>query len=138
MNKPKSILKYRPENNVNYKDTSISTINPPRSSWLARLQSKIYSQTDILQDENDGDNPLLIPKQDLKRVTFSVGNLTTEHSFFSDDIPRDELYEKQKGDTVAKQQTLQVADLANHYDHACIQREEGCIDRFRNLLRTSR
>ncbi|KAL9546751.1 hypothetical protein PS6_007499 [Mucor atramentarius] len=140
MNKPKSILKYRPENNINYKDTSITAINPPpRTSWLSRLHSKIYSQTDISQDENDGDNPLLLAKQDLKRVTFSVGNLTTEYPFCSDDIPRDELYEKQKTDAAAaKQQTPQVTDLANHYDHACIQREEGCIDRFRNLLRKSR
>ncbi|EPB83038.1 hypothetical protein HMPREF1544_10221 [Mucor circinelloides 1006PhL] len=140
MNKPKSILKYRPENNINYKDTSITAINPPpRTSWLSRLHSKIYSQTDISQDENDGDNPLLLAKQDLKRVTFSVGNLTTEHPFCSDDIPRDELYEKQKTDAAAtKQQTPQVTDLANHYDHACIQREEGCIDRFRNLLRRNR
>ncbi|GAN04490.1 hypothetical protein MAM1_0065d03950 [Mucor ambiguus] len=140
MNKPKSILKYRPESNINYKDTSITAINPPpRTSWLSRLHSKIYSQTDISQDENDTDNPLLLAKQDLKRVTFSVGNLTTEHPFCSDDIPRDELYEKQKSDAAAaKQQTPQVTDLANHYDHACIQREEGCIDRFRSLLRKSR
>ncbi|KAL0143139.1 hypothetical protein V8B55DRAFT_1474661 [Mucor lusitanicus] len=140
MNKPKSILKYRPENNINYKDTSITAINPPpRTSWLSRLHSKIYSQTDIAQDENDADNPLLLAKQDLKRVTFSVGNLITEHPFCSDDIPRDELYEKQKSDAaIAKQQAPQVTDLANHYDHACIQREEGCIDRFRNLLRRSR
>ncbi|CEP15772.1 hypothetical protein [Parasitella parasitica] len=138
MNKPKSILKYRPENNINYKDSKIPAIAPQRSSWLSRLQSKIYAQTDILQEENDGDNPLLLAKQDLKRVTFSVGNLTIEHPFYSNDIPRDEIYEKQKSNAVFGQQSQTVADLANHYDHACIQREEGCIDRFRNLLKKSR
>ncbi|KAI8642699.1 hypothetical protein BD408DRAFT_443243 [Parasitella parasitica] len=138
MNKPKSILKYRPENNINCKDNMIATITSPRSSWLSRLQSKIYAQTDISQEENDGDNPLLLAKQELKRVTFSVCNLIIEHPFYSNDKPRDEVYEKKKSNTVTRQQSQQVTDLANHYDHACIQREEGCIDRFRSLLRKSR
>lgn len=132
MNKPKSILKYKPENNVN----NTAAINKPRpTSWLSRLQSKIYSQQNN-QDDCDGDNPLLIAKQDLKRVTFSVGNLITEHPFCSDDTPIDETFQEQK-----KQNTTtpkHITDLESYYEHACVQREEPCLDRLRKILKSNR
>lgn len=140
MNKPKSILKFKAENN-NANDAPIPT-RTTSASWLSRLQSKLYSQNNInYEEDKDGDNPLLIAKQDLKRVTFPIGNFIIEHPFCSDDSPRDESYEKKKKELLEQQQRdrkLEVADLSSHYEHACIQREEGCIDRFRNILKASR
>lgn len=140
MNKPKSILKYKAENNINY-DAPIPT-KTTSASWLSRLQSKLYTQANANNEEDkDGDNPLLIAKQDLKRVTFPIGNLIIEHPFCSEDSPRDESYEKKKKELLEQQQRnkkLEIADLSGHYEHACIQREEGCIDRFRNILKANR
>lgn len=150
--RPKSILKYRPECNI---DTPLSPIpttakNNNNSSWFSRLQSKLYSNSNSNINEEDTEEykrSLTLPKQDLRKVTFSVGNLVTEHPFYFGDSPRDEEYEKEKQAAAAaaaamarlkELKTLEVVDLASHYEHACIQREEGTIDRFRNILRASR
>ncbi|KAI8090810.1 hypothetical protein BDF21DRAFT_412217 [Thamnidium elegans] len=136
MSRPKSILKYRPESNI-----ELSTVIPP-TSWFSRLQSKLYSNTTPNEEETEEyQKSLSLPKHDLRKVTFSVGNLTVEHPFCSQDSPRDEEYEKEKqaADILKKlQQANEVIDLPNHYEHACIQREEYVIDRFRDILRTSR
>lgn len=149
--RPKSILKYRPECNI---DTPLSpiptttTATNSNNSWFSRLQSKLYSNTNASINEEDTEEykrSLTLPKQDLRKVTFSVGNLVTEHPFYFGDSPRDEEYEKEKQAAAAaamaklkELKTLEVVDLAGHYEHACIQREEGTIDRFRNILRASR
>jgi hypothetical protein len=146
--RPKSILKYRPEISL----TAVPTPTPTTSStWLSRIQSKIYSTTHSDGNEQDTEEykrSLTLPKQDLRRVTFSVDNLTTEYPFCSDDSPRDEEYEKEKqaaaatkkssGGSTRNLENIQVLDLANHYEHACILREEGAVDRFRNILKSSR
>lgn len=138
--RPKSILKYKPENNI---EIVSSPLPSPTTSWFSRLQSKLYS-SNLNNNEEDSEEykkSLLLPKQDLRKVTFSVGNLTIEHFFCSQDSPRDEEYEKEKQAAVVLkklQDTNQVLDLASHYEHACIQREEGVIDRFRNILKASR
>jgi hypothetical protein len=144
--RPKSILKYRPESNI---DTPLQTTNntttttAATSSWFSRLQSKIYSNSNLNVNEEDTEEykrSLTLPKQDLRKVTFSVGNLITEHPFYSGDSPRDEEYEKEKKAAAAaiNLNSMEVVDLSNHYEHACIQREEGTINRFRDILRASR
>lgn len=134
MSKPKSILKYKPENNIN--SVTINNNRPQPTSWLSRLQSKIYSQQNN-QDDCDGDNPLLIAKQDLKRVTFSVGNLITEHPFCSDDTPLDETFQEQKKHIIATT-PKHVTDLESYYEHACVLREEPCLDRLRTSIKTNK
>lgn len=136
MSRPKSILKYRPESNLEL------PLSIPSSTWFSRLQSKLYSNTITNEEETEEyQRSLSLPKHDLRKVTFSVGNLTIEHPFCSQDSPRDEEYEKEKqANEILKklQQANEVIDLPNHYEHACIQREEYIIDRFRDILKTSR
>ncbi|KAI8097900.1 uncharacterized protein B0P05DRAFT_522536 [Gilbertella persicaria] len=149
MSKPKSILKLRPEiNNNTSKPTIVSPTRPASgTNWLSRLQSKLYSQQFInhnnSEDTNEPDleNPLLFIKQDLKRVTFPIGNLATEFPFYSDDSPRDETFEKfkkQREQQPLVEPAVVVSELTSQYEHACIQREQVCIDRFRNILKESR
>lgn len=149
--RPKSILKYRPEI-PSSSSISATTTATTGSSWLSRIQSKLYSTHANYNDQDNEEykRSLTLPKQDLRRVTFSVGNLTTEFPFFSDESPRDEEYEREKQAAAAlvaarksctssrNLENIEVLDLSNHYEHACILREEGTIDRFRNILRTSR
>ncbi|KAI7899019.1 uncharacterized protein BX663DRAFT_522862 [Cokeromyces recurvatus] len=129
MNKPtKSILKYKPEANNSF---PLQQQQQPQS-WLSRLQSKLYNSNHSLHHDN---NPLLLAKQDLKRVTFSVGNLTTEHCFFTDDSPRDESFEHQKQKGNMPTEEITPVRLVNHYEHACIQAEEGILERFQMILK---
>lgn len=137
MNKPKSILKYKPESNIHAAAAATTVIKPQNTSWLSRLQSKIYSQQHN-QEECEGDNPLLIAKQDLKRVTFSVGNLITEHLFCSDDTPFDETFQEQKkAAPTLPNKNKPITDLEAYYEHACVQREEACIERLRKILKST-
>ncbi|KAI9475518.1 MAG: hypothetical protein EXX96DRAFT_573622 [Benjaminiella poitrasii] len=130
MNKPvKSILKYKPETKS---PPSTVTTAPIQQSWFSRLQSKLYNHP----VPHDDDNPLLLAKQDLKRVTFSVGHLTTEYCFFADDSPQDESMDRQE--TSAKTEEWTTSKLADHYDHACIQSEEGCLQPFRAMLKQAK
>jgi len=105
------------------------------TSWLSRIQSKLLLQN--TQEEDEHNKAILLPKQDLKKVTFSIGHLTTEHPFSSDESPRDELYEKQKNENRLNPQE-DIIDLPTYYNHACIQREESAMDSVRNILRCGR
>ncbi|KAG0880707.1 hypothetical protein G6F15_008351 [Rhizopus arrhizus] len=65
-----------------------------------------------------------------------IGNLIEEHSFASDDSPRDVEYEKERQLRKKIREELTQSHLAAYYDHACIQRDgEGVIDKFRAVLR---
>ncbi|RCI00768.1 hypothetical protein CU097_012597 [Rhizopus azygosporus] len=133
--RPKSILKYRPENQR--PTTSTSPITPVAHSWLSRIQSKILSPPN--EENQEREDGVSLRKHDLKRVTFSVGNLIEEHSFAFDDSPRDVEYEKERQLRNKIQQELTHVRLADYYDHACIQRDgEGVIDQFRHILRHCR
>ncbi|KAI8978434.1 hypothetical protein BDB01DRAFT_799847 [Pilobolus umbonatus] len=123
--RPKSILKCKQECDVVH--------TPSTTSWLSRIQSKLLLQSTQDEDEH---NRLMLPKQDLKKVTFSIGNLTTEHFFSSDESPRDEVFEKQKEENKLNPQE-DVIDLTSYYDHACIQREENVMDSFRSVLKNN-
>ncbi|KAI8373984.1 hypothetical protein EDC96DRAFT_9975 [Choanephora cucurbitarum] len=149
MSNPKSILKFRPEINATVPKPIVASPTRPASgsNWLSRIQSKLYSQQFVSHSnsedtsEPDLENPLLFVKQDLKRVTFPISNMATEFPFYSDDSPRDETFEKFK-----KQRELEpvpeppvlLSELTSQYEHACIRREEVCIDRFRALLKENR
>ncbi|KAI8370912.1 hypothetical protein BD560DRAFT_434745 [Blakeslea trispora] len=147
MNSPKSILKFRPEINTTVSKPAVVSPTRPTSgsNWLSRIQSKLYSQQFINNSDDtsepDLENPLLFVKQDLKRVTFPISNMATEFPFYSDDSPRDETFEKFK-----KQRELEpvpeppvvMSELTSQYEHACIRREEVCIDRFRAILKENR
>ncbi|KAI9279353.1 hypothetical protein BY458DRAFT_502804 [Sporodiniella umbellata] len=128
--RPKSILRERP-----VAIRIVESPTPVSSSWLSRIQSKILSPA--YEDEpEDQDDCVSLRKHDLKRVTFSVGNLTEEHSFASDDSPRDVEYEKERQLRKKIRQELTQSHLAAYYDHACIERDgEGVIDQFRAILR---
>lgn len=122
MNKnPKGILKQT--NNIQPVDN-----DNKRNSWLSRLQTKIYTQITTQQDQEQ-DNPLLIEKQSLKRVTFSLDNLFEEHTFSLDDTPS--TYQQ------AQKKITHVSDLYTYYEHACIERQEACIDHLRSILRSN-
>ena len=147
MNNPKSILKLRPEINATVSKPAVVSPTRPTSgsNWLSRIQSKLYSQQFINNSDDtsepDLENPLLFVKQDLKRVTFPISNMATDFPFYSDDSPRDETFEKFK-----KQRELEpvseppvvMSELTSQYEHACIRREEVCIDRFRAILKENR
>ncbi|KAI8991652.1 hypothetical protein BDF20DRAFT_984278 [Mycotypha africana] len=181
ISRPRSILKYKPEvNSIYYTSTGVTATLPDSSrpqthSWLTRLQKKINPNSFGRNDDNERDSnsssPSLIPKQKLKRVSFSVSQLVTEHTFSStdyNDIPAtiDTDIEEDK-DNVEKDDTnrntiiapgnkkkkhmpvssktkakgtqvLKATELATYYEQACIQQEESCIDRFRNILKASR
>ncbi|KAI8874776.1 hypothetical protein K501DRAFT_92103, partial [Backusella circina FSU 941] len=135
MSELKSILKPRVENKNTVRHTTTNN-----NSWFSRLQSRLH------QGEDDENNlVILLQKHDLKKVSFSVGNLTTEHWFCCNDSPRDEKYEQQlkeeqqqRKDNALLKQQVDMKDLASFYEHACIQREESVLEYFRNILRRNR
>jgi hypothetical protein len=133
MGELKSILKPRVENKNTGRHTTTNS-----NSWFSRLQSRLH------QGEDDENNPvILLQRHDLKKVSFSVGNLTTEHWFCYNDSPKDEKYEQQLKEEqnsapIKTQQLVDMKDLATFYEHACIQREESIFEYFRNILRTNR
>jgi hypothetical protein len=129
MNQPKSILKHR-----TYDTASTSPVfTTTASSWFSKIQSKFTYQI-IKDDETSKNTSVQLSRNSLKRVSFSVNHLTTEHSFCCDESPRDETIQRQ-----TKQQAhIALTDLPDYYEHACIQQEQGVIERFRSSLRASR
>ncbi|ORX46078.1 RNI-like protein [Hesseltinella vesiculosa] len=114
MNDKKSILKVTP----------LPTISPTASksnSWLSRLQSKIVPAYDA--------SPAPLRRQDLKRVTFCVDHLTTEHMLDDQEPPNH---------VVASPATASddFVSLLHCYERACRLREEKAWSHFMQLLQT--
>ena len=134
------------------------------SSWLTRIQSKLYSSTD------DPYAVPALPRQELKRVTFSVRKLTTEYILYNnnngpddiladmspnssclqpfeeeeqndnlDDNDEDDQNENSMNDNNQKQEENQFScrELPKYYERACRLREEQPLDSFMELLRSS-
>ncbi|KAI7868345.1 hypothetical protein BDF14DRAFT_585773 [Spinellus fusiger] len=104
----KSILKKAPHTDA-----------PPPSSWLSRIQSKLYATSD------DTYGVMTLSKAHLRRVTFPVNRLTTHRTFHSNDMTTH--------DVVAEKTTRE--DVPDYYEQACCMREEPVLDRFLDVLR---
>lgn len=129
----KSILKAPPS----------TASNGATASWLARIHSKLYTPDDV---------PTL-PRRDLKRVTFSVSKLTTEHVFGGDNDDTDNNDqdeddsndlddnveggpEQQHVDSALTLKENHCRELPKYYEWACRLREEQPLDRFMDALRS--
>lgn len=114
----KSILKAQPS----------TASNGTTTSWFARIQSKLYTSDDV---------PIL-PRRDLKRVTFSVSKLTTEHVFGDESIALDDHEEELEpnDDTALTLKENQCRELPKYYEWACRLREEQPLERFMDVLRS--
>ncbi|KAI8882530.1 RNI-like protein [Backusella circina FSU 941] len=129
MSQPKSILKHR-VNNIS--STSSPILTNTATSWFSKIQSKFTNQINK-EDETNNTGSVQLSRNSLKRVSFSVNHLTTEHAFCCDESPRDETIERHR-----QEPHITLTDLPDYYEHACIQHEEGVIERFRTSLRASR
>jgi hypothetical protein len=94
------------------------------SSWLTRIQSR-------LSTPQQDDSIIQLQRQDLKRVTFSMGRLTTEHLLFDHDSDA----------TTTSSDTPTPVDDYTHslplcYEKACRLREEKQWPLFMDLLQT--
>ncbi|KAI9249732.1 hypothetical protein BDA99DRAFT_523496 [Phascolomyces articulosus] len=121
------------------------------SSWLTRIQSKLYSSTD------DPYAVPALPRQELKRVTFSVRKLTTEYILYNNNSPTDDILadlspqssslqppeEEQEENVIDQEEEAQdknqfsCRELPKYYERACRLREEQPLDSFMDLLRSS-
>ncbi|ORZ25960.1 hypothetical protein BCR42DRAFT_401293 [Absidia repens] len=111
-------------------NTNIST-QASSSSWLTRIQSKIFTA-----QPDDGN--LQLQRRDLKRVTFSMGYLTTEHLHHNDILDNED-----KKRTESCCSTFESTDFADYsfslphcYEKACRLREEKEWPLFMNMLQT--
>ncbi|OAD70206.1 hypothetical protein PHYBLDRAFT_76196, partial [Phycomyces blakesleeanus NRRL 1555(-)] len=125
MTSPKSILKQlNPSNPIGLQS----------SSWLSRIQSKIYSTP--LDDPNAA---ITLPRQELKRVTFSVSKLTSERIFYSgDDVPEEDSTQTDLKEATLADEDIKLdpsQELPKYYEKACRMREEPVLDRFLDVLR---
>ncbi|KAI7876183.1 RNI-like protein [Lichtheimia hyalospora FSU 10163] len=117
----KSILKAPPS----------TASNGTTASWFARIHSKLYTPDDV---------PIL-PRRDLKRVTFSVSKLTTEHVFGESDDDSNQLDNSMEEpepnvDSVLTLKENHCRELPKYYEWACRLREEQPLDRFMDVLRS--
>ncbi|KAI8097318.1 uncharacterized protein BX664DRAFT_326113 [Halteromyces radiatus] len=104
----KSILRKPTTNNNNNNNNS--------SSWLSRIQSKLSQQDDT---------HFQLQRQDLKRVSFSMGHLTTEHTF-----------DEEENDNKQLSSDLETPFLPHCYERACRLREEKEWPFFMEILQT--
>ncbi|KAI9032742.1 hypothetical protein CLU79DRAFT_830579 [Phycomyces nitens] len=121
---PKSILKQL---------NPSSPIGLQSSSWLSRIQSKIYSTA--LDDPN---TIITLPRQELKRVTFSVSKLTSERIFYSGDDPEETPTQPDLKEATLADEDIRLdpsQELPKYYEKACRMREEPVLDRFLDVLR---
>ncbi|KAG0165713.1 hypothetical protein DFQ30_008091 [Apophysomyces sp. BC1015] len=106
------------------------------SSWLSRIQSKLYSTA-----ADDLAVPSL-PRQELRRVTFRVRQLTTEHILYSPDDSTAAAAAAAKENSQPKAQLSQdefidcSLELPKYYERACRMREEPPLDPFMDILRS--
>ncbi|KAI8138291.1 hypothetical protein BJV82DRAFT_631768 [Fennellomyces sp. T-0311] len=106
------------------------------TSWLTRIQSKLYSSVD------DPYAVPALPRQDLKRVTFSVRKLTTEYILYSaddkDDMLTDASQQSQSSSSEDDEpDESRCRELPKYYERACRLREEQPLESFMDLLRSS-
>ncbi|KAI9488697.1 hypothetical protein BDB00DRAFT_847025 [Zychaea mexicana] len=129
------------------------------SSWLTRIQSKLYYSS------TDGSDPYAVPalpRQELKRVTFSVRKLTTEYILYNNVDDKDDMLtdtsqqsspsqttfidDQQQGDDNDNDQfdtnyqstsISSCRELPKYYERACRLREEQPLESFMDLLRSS-
>ncbi|KAI8067748.1 hypothetical protein BC940DRAFT_300368 [Gongronella butleri] len=115
MNDIKSILK------VNAAAPAAPSKAAGSSSWLSRLQSKLVSGADS--------GPVPLRRHDLKRVTFCVDHLTTEH-------PLDEQEPPNRIAVAAPPANDDTVSLLHCYERACRLREERAWSQFMRLLQS--
>lgn len=101
--------------------SSTSTGHSSSSSWLSRIQSKLYSGSD---------DSFALHRQELRRVTFSVRNLTTEHILSNND-------EVVPTETQHKMEEIGCKELPKYYEKACRLHEAPVMDYFAKLLRAN-
>ncbi|KAI7860953.1 hypothetical protein BDC45DRAFT_493176 [Circinella umbellata] len=130
------------------------------SSWFTRIQSKLYSSTD------DPYAVPALPRQELKRVTFSVRKMTTEYILYNNNNGPDDILadmspnssslqpfeeEEEQNDNFDENENrindnnnqkqedkpFSCRELPKYYERACRLREEQPLDSFMELLRSS-
>lgn len=106
------------------------------SSWLSRIQSKIYTTSD------DAFAVPALPRQDLKRVSFSVSKLTTEYLLYdADDDDSSTLSKQQQPQPSHNDEPTDSTALAKqlplYYERACRLHEEKPQSAFMDLLRSN-
>ncbi|KAF7724779.1 hypothetical protein EC973_000735 [Apophysomyces ossiformis] len=121
--KTKGILK-----TIHKKPQSV-TSDSSSSSWLSRIQSKLYATDDL--------SVSTLPRQELRRVTFRVKQLTTEHILYSpDDTTATEENFQPKAQLSQDELVDCSQELPKYYERACRMREEPALDPFMDILRS--
>ncbi|KAI8373024.1 uncharacterized protein BYT42DRAFT_616214 [Radiomyces spectabilis] len=127
----KSILRHQNQSHTHSPSTTVTTTSSP--SWFTRLQNRIYAAEDTSLP--------LIPRQELKRVTFSLGKLTTTYPLYPHDDSDEPLVPTIRS-CICSSPDLSTNDhnrnLAQFYEWACRMREEPILYRFLDYMRHDR
>lgn len=94
------------------------TSNSSTSSWLARIQSRLYAS-------NDFHTVPSLTRQELKRVTFAICDFKTEY-----------ILDVCGQDSINNSTATKDHDLRELYKQACLLVEEPPLECFMNLLQS--